>query len=59
MIHLQKNKLCSRCKTGKAMYELDKSSPFCPYLELHNGKTCSMFVELEKEKSLLKKLLKK
>jgi len=41
------------------MYELDKSSPFCPYLELHNGKTCSMFVELEKEKSLLKKLLKK
>ena len=36
-------KLCPNCKTGQYTYQLDSSSPECPYLSCHNGKSCSMF----------------
>ena len=35
--------LCPNCKTGFDTYNLDKHSLVCPYLDCHNGKTCSMF----------------
>lgn len=35
--------LCPDCKTGKRMYELDPMAPECPYLSMHNGKTCPMY----------------
>ncbi|MBE6912324.1 MAG: hypothetical protein E7473_07350 [Ruminococcaceae bacterium] len=51
-----KNKICSRCKTGKEMYELDENSVQCPFIEsVRNGK-CNMFVPMpgeEKKKGFL------
>lgn len=43
--------LCSNCETGKNTYELDRHSPLCPYISFHNGKECSMYKEMKKEKN--------
>ncbi len=53
-----KRKLCPNCKTGKETYALDERSPECPYLSLHNGRKCSMYVKLDKSgnKRILKKI---
>lgn len=45
-----KRKLCPNCKIGKYTYEIDKRSPYCPYLGCCDGKKCSMFVKLDKPK---------
>lgn len=39
--------LCPNCKTGRDNYLLDGKEPFCPYIHLHNGTSCSRFVLLE------------
>lgn len=36
-------KLCPQCKTGAKSYKLDPKSPMCPYLQFHNGATCTFF----------------
>ena len=43
-----KNLLCPNCQTGANALKLDEREPMCPYLSCHNGKSCSMFVPLEK-----------
>jgi len=45
----EKSLLCPNCKTGQDTYLLDSKNPFCPYLGSHIGKTCAMFVPLEKD----------
>ena len=47
--------LCTNCKTGVDTYTLDKHSPVCPHLDCHNGKTCAMYVPLEKSAHISKK----
>lgn len=49
----QKNseQLCPKCQTGKDSYLLDNKSPFCHYIHLHNGTTCSMFKPIENNNS--------
>ena len=42
-----RKKLCSKCKTGLESYELDKTSCECPYILLHDGKKCIMFVKAD------------
>ena len=43
-----RRKLCPRCKTGKYTYELDRTSPECPYLGCYKGRKCAMYVKLDK-----------
>ena len=39
--------LCPNCKTGRDSYLLDGKAPFCPYINLHKGTSCSRFVLLK------------
>ena len=41
--------LCPNCKTGADALKLDPNEPMCPYMEFHNGKTCTKYVPIEKE----------
>ena len=41
-----KSNLCSHCKTGMDMIQLDASEPMCPYISHHNGENCSMYKSL-------------
>lgn len=41
------DQLCPKCRTGYEAYQLDSTSPVCPYLASHNGKECAMYVEME------------
>ena len=56
-----KRKICPRCKTGRDALLLDSKSPECPYLNFHDGKKCTKFVEMDKPEKhgLLKKLFNK
>ncbi len=42
--------LCPKCKTGADSYLLDNKSSVCPYMHLHNGKSCPMFKEMNTTK---------
>ncbi len=44
-----KKQLCPKCKTGKEQLLLDPIAPECPYLDIHDGKNCTMFVCIEEE----------
>ncbi|MBE6811211.1 MAG: hypothetical protein E7521_09240 [Ruminococcaceae bacterium] len=57
---MKKLKLCPHCKTGKQTLSLDKSSFICPYINCHDGKTCTKFERLDthKKPSRLRKLFK-
>ena len=46
----QKNneQLCPECQTGYDTYLLDDRNPFCPYIQCHNGTSCTMFKPLKK-----------
>ncbi len=53
---------CPICLTGKRTYELDKKSPFCPYINCYKAKEnkCCFFVNMsEKKDGVLEKLLKR
>jgi len=39
----------STCKTGLESFLLDPSLPACPYIECHNGETCSLYEPMQKE----------
>ncbi len=39
--------LCPTCKTGQLTYLQDNRSPFCLYLNCHNGTTCTMYRPIE------------
>ena len=44
---MEKNtQLCPNCKTGLESYLLDKQSPMCPYIHLHQSDGCTMYKEL-------------
>ena len=45
---MNENKICTKCKTGADALKLDERESMCPYLFCHNGKSCTMFVPLEK-----------
>ncbi|MBQ2841370.1 MAG: hypothetical protein II996_06530 [Oscillospiraceae bacterium] len=49
--------LCTRCKTGKALYELDKRETQCPYILCYTGRSCTMFVPLNSIKQKIKEFL--
>ena len=44
-----KKQLCPNCKTGADALKLDPHEPMCPYMELHNGQTCTKYVPIEKD----------
>ena len=44
-----KKQLCPNCKTGADALKLDPHEPMCPYMELHNGQTCTKYVPVEKD----------
>lgn len=46
-----KRQICPICKTGLRMLELDRREPVCPYMGCHNGKKCSRFKQLERDKN--------
>ena len=50
-----KRKICSTCKTGKISYELDSTSPVCPYMEFYWDKQCP-FYEKDKEIGIFAKI---
>ncbi len=43
---------CPNCLTGKKTYELDKKSPFCPYINCYKAKEhkCGFFVDMNAKK---------
>ena len=43
--------LCPKCKTGIQQLLLDPLAPECPYLWMHDGKNCTMFVCINEEKN--------
>ena len=43
------NKICTMCKTGQNLLELDPESPFCPYISLYKDNNCPMFKEISNE----------
>ena len=43
-----KMQICSRCKTGKYMYELDPKSEICPYIGFWKKNKCHFYVPLDK-----------
>lgn len=46
-MRIQNNpQLCPNCKTGYDSYLLDNRSPFCPYLQYHNGESCKRFIPI-------------
>ena len=45
-----KKQLCPNCKTGADALKLDPHEPMCPYMEFHNGQTCTKYVSFEKDK---------
>ena len=45
-----KKQLCPNCKTGADALKLDPNEPMCPYMEFHNGQTCTKYVPIEKDK---------
>ena len=45
-----KKQLCPNCKTGADILKLDPHEPMCPYMEFHNGQTCTKYVPIEKDK---------
>lgn len=47
----ENKQLCPQCQTGADSYKLDSRSSCCPYMVLHNGKTCSKFKQMEKKQS--------
>lgn len=49
--------LCPYCKTGKRTYELDRHSPFCPYLSFHTGKECAKYEKNDEYKNIFKRIL--
>ena len=44
-----KKQLCPNCKTGADALKLDPHEPMCPYMEFHNGQTCTKYVPIEKD----------
>lgn len=44
-----KKALCPVCKTGKESLELDPKSLFCPFIDLHDGKSCRNFVKIKED----------
>jgi hypothetical protein len=36
--------------TGKITFQIDKKSTHCPYLAIHDGKKCAIFVKMCKPK---------
>lgn len=42
--------LCPNCQTGAETVKLDEREPMCPYMECHNGTTCTRFVPIEEAK---------
>lgn len=42
--------LCPKCKTGIQQLMLDPTAPECPYLGMHDGEMCAMFVSISDEK---------
>jgi len=45
-------KLCPECQTGLDSLKLDKHSPICPFLYLHSGDKCSMFVKVKAKQGI-------
>ena len=44
-----KKQLCPNCKTGADALKLDPNEPMCPYMEFHNGQTCTKYVPIQKD----------
>ncbi len=51
MTDTNKEQLCPICQTGKETYELDKRSPYCPYIACHNGYKCGKYKHLKNNDS--------
>ena len=45
-IEKEKISLCPNCKIGYDSVKLDPKEPFCPYISLHTGESCSRYVPL-------------
>lgn len=47
---MDNSQLCPNCQTGAKTVKLDEREPICPYMECHNGTTCTRFVPIKEAK---------